>query len=47
MTQNIYIFSSYPSGIFLIELNLNMLVFEDRDSLLEHGRNSTTNQTRS
>ena len=31
MTQNIYIFSSYPSGIFLIELNLTMLVFEDRD----------------
>ena len=32
MTQNIYIFSSYPSGIFLIELNLNMFVFEDRAS---------------
>ena len=47
MTLNIYIFSSYPSGIFLIELNLNMLVFEDRDSLLEHERNPTTNKTRS
>ena len=47
MTQNIYIISGYPSGIFLIELNLNMLVFEERDNLLEHGTNPTTNQTRS
>ena len=47
MTQNINIFSSYLPGIFFIELNLNMLVFEDRDNLLEHGRNPTTNQTRS